>query len=93
MLELAWWDLDLRKIVQEGLMIPTQNIKEFIQFIQGIEHKERFKLSSPWLCLLQNPSGTWSIKKVYQQEVIKRIQSLAQKKALKKKHKAIKGNA
>lgn len=51
LLEIAWWDYDLPKMMAAGIKVPTQNIKDFITFMRTEEREHLIPLPEAWYYL------------------------------------------
>lgn len=51
LLKLAWWNYDLPKMVDQGIKIPTYNIKDFIAFMKNEEREHLIPPPHEWYYL------------------------------------------
>lgn len=51
LLEIAWWDYDLPKMIAQGVKVPRHNIKDFISFMKNEEREHLIPLPEAWYYL------------------------------------------
>lgn len=64
LLELAWWDYDIPKMIAQGIKVPRHNIKDFIAFMKNEEREHLIPLPEAWYYLSIVDSNSAQIYRV-----------------------------
>lgn len=64
LLEIAWWDYDIPKMIAQGIKVPRHNIKDFIAFMKNEEREHLIPLPEAWYYLSIIDSNSAQIYRV-----------------------------